>query len=95
VLFAICEADYKFISTAAGAYGKYSDSSIFKDSAIYEKLVNKELNIPDKCPISITNGTPMSYVFEGHETFRLVENLRRSHPGNNLSHEKKIYSTTG
>ena len=73
LLFAICDEDYKFISTDVGAYGKCNDSSIFKESAIYEKLVKKELKIPDKCPISITNDTPMPYVFVGDEAFPLLQ----------------------
>ena len=92
LLFAICDEDYKFISTDVGAYGKCNDSSIFKESAIYEKLVKKELKIPDKCPISITNDTPMPYVFVGDEAFPLLQNLMRPYPGNNLSHEKKIFN---
>jgi hypothetical protein len=92
VLLAICDADYKFISIDVGAYGKCSDSSIFKESAIYEKLVKKELKIPDKCPISTTNDTPMPYVFVGDEAFPLLQNLMRPYPGNNLSHEKKIFN---
>jgi hypothetical protein len=40
VLLAICDASYKFISIDDGAYGKCSDSSIFKYSAI------------DKCTVS-------------------------------------------
>lgn len=75
MLFAICDADYKFISINVGVHRKCSDSSIFKDSAIYEKLVNKELQIPDKCPISTTNFTPMPYVFVGDKAFPLLENL--------------------
>jgi hypothetical protein len=55
VLLAVCDADYKFISIDVGAHGKCSDSSIFKDSAIYQKLMNKELQIPDKSPISTTD----------------------------------------
>ncbi|KDR20561.1 hypothetical protein L798_04578, partial [Zootermopsis nevadensis] len=92
VLLAICDADYKFTSTDVGAYGKCSDSSIFKDSAIYHKLINKELQIPDKCPISTTNTTPMPYVLVGDEVFPLSENLIRPYLGNNLRLEKKIFN---
>jgi hypothetical protein len=88
----LCDADYKFISINVGAYGKCSDSSIVKDSATYGKLVKKELKIPDKCPISTTNGTPMPYIFVGDEAFPLSENLTCLYPGNNLSHENKIFN---
>ena len=73
MLLAICDADYKFISIDVGVYGKCSNSSIFKESAIHEKLVKKELQIPDKCPISAINDTPMPYVFVGDEAFPLLQ----------------------
>jgi hypothetical protein len=34
----------------------------------------------------------MQYVFVGDEAFPLLENLMRPYPGNNLSHEKKIFN---
>jgi hypothetical protein len=35
----------------------------FFNSAIYQKLINKELQTPDKCPISTT----MPYMLDGEE----------------------------
>jgi len=51
VLLAICDSNYLFISVDIGAFGKSSDSSIFKDSLFYKKLMDNSLNIPDPKPI--------------------------------------------
>lgn len=37
-LLALCDSNYKFIYVDTGAYGKCSDSSVFKDS-LYKKLM--------------------------------------------------------
>nr|XP_022904739.1 protein ALP1-like [Onthophagus taurus] len=89
VLLAIADADYKFIYIDVGAYGKCSDSTIFKDSTLYQKLINKTLQIPEKQPITSIDSTLMPYVFVGDEAFPLTENIMRPYPGTNLSSEKK------
>ncbi|GBP95957.1 hypothetical protein EVAR_12656_1 [Eumeta japonica] len=64
VLLAVCDADYKFTYIDVGAYGKCSDSSIYKKSILYQKLVNKDIQIPEKRLIT-NNGVPMPYVIVG------------------------------
>jgi len=45
-LLAIADANYKFIYVDVGSYGKDSDSTIFKNSALWENLKKNNLNIP-------------------------------------------------
>jgi hypothetical protein len=77
VLLAICDSNYLFISVDTGAFGKNSDSSIFKDFLFYKKLINNSLNIPDPKPISSIDPEPMAYVIVGDEAFGLLENIMR------------------
>lgn len=91
VLLAVCDADYKFICIDVGAYGKCSDSSIFKNSTLYNKLVNNNLRIPEKKTIS-NNGIPMPYVIVGDEAFGLSENLMRPYGGRSLTDKKRIFN---
>jgi hypothetical protein len=37
VLIGVCDANYSFVAIDVGAYGKSSDSSIFKESLFYKK----------------------------------------------------------
>lgn len=91
VLLAVCDAYYKFTYIDVGAYGKCSDSSIYKESILYQKLVNKDIQIPEKRPIS-NNGVPMPYVIVGDEAFGLCENLMRPYGGRSLTAEKRIFN---
>jgi hypothetical protein len=92
LLLAICDSNYLFVSVDIGAFGKISDSSIFKDSLFYKKLIDNSLNIPDSKPISSIDPEPMPYVIVGDETFGLSENIMRPYGGNNLTVNKKIFN---
>jgi len=59
VLIGICDANYLFVSIDVGAYRKSSDSSIFKESMFYKKMMNNSLNIPNPKPIATLNSEPM------------------------------------
>lgn len=91
VLLAVCDADYKFIYIDVGAYGKCSDSSIFKHSVLHKKIVNNNLRIPEKTPIS-NNEIPMPYVIVGDEAFGLSDNLMRPYGGKHLTNNKRIFN---
>lgn len=91
VLMAICDAKYKFICIDVGAYGKCSDSSVFKNSHFYEKLTNNDLDMPSKRPITET-GVPLPFVIVGDEAFSLSENIMRPYAGRNLTDKKRIFN---
>jgi hypothetical protein len=46
VLMAICDANYYFTYVDVGAFGKFSDLSVFKNGTFFEKLENNLLSIP-------------------------------------------------
>lgn len=92
VLIGICDANYSFVSIDVGAYGKSSDSSIFKESMFYKKMMSNSLNIPNPKPISTLNSEPMPYIIVGDEAFGLSENLMRPYGGKNLTMTKKIFN---
>lgn len=46
VLMAVVDADYCFITIDVGAYGKDSDSTIFKECPFGKKLYSEQLNLP-------------------------------------------------
>nr|CAH7768092.1 unnamed protein product [Callosobruchus chinensis] len=73
-----------------GAYGKSNDSTIFKESVFYKKLVEKTLDIPEPRPISQTDITPLPHVIVGDEAFSLSENIMRPYCGKSLTTKKRI-----
>lgn len=54
VLLAICDANYNFTYVDIGAYGKSSDSGIFKETSFYQNLVSNSLNSPEVKPLQTT-----------------------------------------
>jgi hypothetical protein len=58
----------------------------------FMRLVNGQLNIPGKCPISAVGPKPIPHVLIGDEAFPLSQNLMRPYSGNNLNIEKRIFN---
>ncbi|KAK9879480.1 hypothetical protein WA026_023338 [Henosepilachna vigintioctopunctata] len=47
VLFALVDANYKFLYVDAGGQGRISDGGIFKNCSLYTKLERNKLNFPE------------------------------------------------
>ncbi|KAB0804494.1 hypothetical protein PPYR_01464, partial [Photinus pyralis] len=92
VLLAICDSNYCFVAVDIGAYGKSSDSAVFKNSIFYKRLLAKSLNIPASKPISNTDHVSLPHVIVGDEAFALMENIMRPYGGSSLSYEKRIFN---
>jgi hypothetical protein len=48
VLEAVVDANLKFLTVAVGAYGKQRDGGVFGDSALYQSLETRSLQIPEE-----------------------------------------------
>ncbi|XP_034838224.1 protein ALP1-like [Maniola jurtina] len=94
VLMALCDANYCFIWIDVGAYGKDSDSGVFKETSLFKKLSENSLNLPE--PRSITNNESdafkLPYVIVADEAFAMTKNLMRPYGGKMLSKEKNIFN---
>jgi len=92
VLLAICDANYCFIAVDIGDYGKNSDSSIFKNSIFYQRLIKKELNIPENSSFPEGEESKLPFVIVGDEAFGLSQNVMRPYGGKHLSTQKKVFN---
>lgn len=90
VFLALCDSDYNFIWVDIGAYGKNSDSGIFKNSILYKKLMEKSLDIPN--PTLLVQDIFLPYVIVADEAFGLMENLMRPYGGKQLTDSQKIFN---
>ncbi|KAL4126769.1 hypothetical protein QTP88_010978 [Uroleucon formosanum] len=78
VLMAICDAYYCFTFVDVGAYGKFSDSSVFKNGKFFEKLENETLSIPQPKPLPGDNENgPLPYVILADEAFEVSKTILR------------------
>ncbi|XP_063230841.1 uncharacterized protein LOC134535573 [Bacillus rossius redtenbacheri] len=92
VLLAVCDADYMFTYVHIGLYGRTNDSSIFKQTQLYKRMVDGTLRIPVPAQISRTVNEIVPFLFIGDEAFGLSENMLRPYGGRNLSQKKKIFN---
>lgn len=90
-LLAIADANYKFIYVDVGSYGKDSDSTIFKNSALWENLKKNNLNIPASTTVPGVD-ISLPYAFVGDEAFGLDKHLLRPFSGTHLPVRKKIFN---
>jgi DDE superfamily endonuclease len=94
ILLGICDARYRFIVVDIGAYGRESDSGVFKRSVIGKKIHDKKLNVPPPSPVR-PNGPILPYFLVGDEAFPLTTYLMRPYPGRStglLEYRKQIFN---
>lgn len=92
VLFAMADANYRFIYVDIGSYGRSSDSSIFTHSTLGHLLQENRLALPANTPLPGTIGPAMPYVFVADEAFALGEHLLRPYSSHSLSQEKRVFN---
>ncbi|XP_063865375.1 uncharacterized protein LOC135103260 [Scylla paramamosain] len=75
-----------------GAYGKSSDSTVFKESKFFRKLENQTLNVPAPQESYSGFGTHMPFIFVADEAFGLSQHIVRPYAGKFLSQKKRIFN---
>lgn len=92
VLLAVVDANYKFIFTEVGSYGKEGDSGIFDKSNLGKQFRNGNL-FPPPCQLP-NSDTVLSHVFVGDEAFRLHPNMMKpfSRAVANVENRKAIFN---
>ena len=82
-----CDANYvTFLDT--GAYTKNSDSCIFQNSVLRNKISGNEFNIPDHSPLTGDSDNILPHVSVGDKAFGLSTHMMRLYSGKQLSVEK-------
>ena len=90
VLFALVDADYKFIFIDVGCNGRISDGGVLRNSRLWNALNNNTLNIPG--PREIETGRKLPFVIVADDAFTLSRNNMKPYPFRNLSHDERIFN---
>lgn len=90
-LLAVTDSEYNFVYVDIGSYGRSSDSTVFSNSRLFQKMQNNELDIPNGKPLA-NNGKTVPFVLIGDEGFALSNNLLRPYARKNLSEKKKVFN---
>ncbi|KAJ8916993.1 hypothetical protein NQ315_012908 [Exocentrus adspersus] len=91
VLFAVCDATYKFTVVDVGAYGSQSDGGVLKESAFGQKLNTNSLNLPEDTVLP-GNTDVFPHFFVGDDAFPLKDNLLKPFSGKHLPQNQHIYN---
>ena len=70
ILFALCDADYKFLWTEIGCNGIACDAQVFNQCELKELILNGNINFPDPEPFPGDN-RDMPYYIAGDDAFPL------------------------
>lgn len=92
ILFALCDANYKFLYVDVGTNGRIGDSGVFAKSQLRKCLLDRSiLNIPDGKNLPQTNIT-VPYVVLADDAFPLSYNVMKPYPLKNLTKDEKIFN---
>lgn len=73
VLFALVDANYKFLYVDVGSKGRISDGGVFKNTNLYKKLEKKELKIPPPKILQVPYTVDVPFFILGDKAFALNE----------------------
>lgn len=92
ILMAVVDSNLSFVCIDVGAFGRESDSNVFKQCPFGKKLYANQLNIPEPKCLPNTDDSPQPYVFVADEAFGLHKNLLRPYPGRGLTNTRRIFN---
>uniref|UniRef100_A0A8C5PX67 DDE Tnp4 domain-containing protein n=1 Tax=Leptobrachium leishanense TaxID=445787 RepID=A0A8C5PX67_9ANUR len=90
-IMAVADANYNFVCVDVGSYGKDSDSTIFKNSTLWNAIGSGTLHIPGPAPLPGTD-VRVPYAFVGDEAFGLSTHLLRPYSGTHLTVKKRVFN---
>ncbi|XP_068082720.1 uncharacterized protein [Anabrus simplex] len=91
LLTAVADSRYRFVYVDVGIYGKDCDSSIFKQSRLWQSIENNSQQLPEEKSLPGTECPKVPYFFVGDEAFGLNKHLLRPFGGTHLTVEKRIF----
>lgn len=92
-LFALCDAQYRFITVDIGAEGRQSDGGVFRNSKLYAAIEENSLQIPSPEIVNV-GGPVLPYVIVADEAFALKNYLMRPYSRSQKLDRKKKSLTT-
>lgn len=91
ILFALVDANYRFLYVDAGTNGRVGDAGVFAKSELKRCLNNNSLNIPGEKCLPNTN-ISIPYVILADDAFPLSRNVMKPYPLRDISRDKKVFN---
>jgi hypothetical protein len=91
VLKAVADANIKFVTVDVGAYGKQNDGGVFRNSAVYQSLETRSLQVP-KDTVLLHSEIRLPRIFVGDEAYTLTTSIIKPYSRRALDRNKAIFN---
>nr|XP_037289008.1 uncharacterized protein LOC119181833 [Rhipicephalus microplus] len=92
ILFAVVDANYKFLYTDVGAPGSQGDAGVWQTTPLQAHLSNMSAGLPELVKVGSLPDLYLPPVFVGDDAFPLGRNLMKPFGERSLSEEKRIFN---
>lgn len=91
VLFALVDADYKFLMVDVGTNGRVGDGGVFRKSDLNKAMKDGTVKFPEAKPLHGCD-TPMPYFFVADDAFPLQTSIMKPYPFRNLAGDGRVFN---
>jgi hypothetical protein len=81
------DANLKFVTVHVGANGKHNDGGVFRNSALYQSLETRNLQLPEDKVLPLSE-TALPHILVGHEAYPLTIYIMKAHSRRTLDRSK-------
>lgn len=93
VLLALVDADYRFRVIQVGDFGRTSDGGVYAGSELGRGFESRTLDVPPNTSLpGAAHLGEVPHTMVGDAAFPLKPYLMRPYPGQNLTHQKRIFN---
>lgn len=92
ILFALVDAQYRFLYIDVGAYGSEGDASIWQTTALQKAINTGRANLPSSLSLRKAPDMKLPPVIVGDDAFPLSVNLMKPYSGDQLASPELIFN---
>ncbi|XP_072145656.1 uncharacterized protein, partial [Dermacentor andersoni] len=92
ILFAVVDANYKFLYTNVGAPGSQGDAGVWQTTLLQARVSNITAGLPELVKVASSPDVLLPPVFVADDAFPIGRNLMKSYGGSSLAEEKTIFN---
>ena len=85
------DANLKFGTLDLGAYGKQNDGGFFRNSALYQSLETRNIQLPEDTVLPLSE-IALPHIFVGHEAYPLTTYIMKPYSRRTLDRSKAIFN---
>lgn len=92
ILFAVVDANHRFMYTDVGAPGSEGDAAVWQTIPLQKDVEDRRAGLPELAKVSSSPDVFLPPVFVADDAFRMGRNLMKPFGGTNLTEDKKIFN---